>query len=73
MFPDRDALSAATGWSREDIDTIDVYANSPDVYSFPTFAQLRETIPDVFGNVRLQACGLYPLAERCPLLVLERL
>jgi SAM-dependent methyltransferase len=73
MFPDRDALSAATGWSREDIDTIDVYANSPDVYSFPTFAQLRETIPDAFGNVRLQACGLYPLAERCPLLVLERL
>jgi SAM-dependent methyltransferase len=73
MFSDRDVLSAATGWSREDIDTIDVYAKSPDVYSFPTLAQLRETIPDAFGNVRLQACGTYPLAERCPFLVLERL
>lgn len=73
MFADRDALSAATGWSRDDIDTIDVYANSPDVYSFPTFAQLRQTIPDTFARVRLVDCGSYPLAERCPILAMERL
>lgn len=73
MFADREMLAARTGWRAEDIETIDVYANSPDVYSFPNFAQLRETIPGAFGKVRLVACGSYPLAERCPLLVLERL
>jgi SAM-dependent methyltransferase len=72
MFPDRVQLAAATGWSAEDIETIDVYANSPDVYSFPTFAQLRETIPESFENIRLVDCGSYPLAERCPLLAMER-
>jgi SAM-dependent methyltransferase len=72
MFPDRAALSSATGWSREDIDTIDVYANSPDVYSFPTAAQLRETISETFANIRLVDCGSYPLAERCPILAMVR-
>jgi hypothetical protein len=73
VFSDRAALSAASGWSAMDIETIDVYKNSPDVYSFPNFAQLRETIPETFRNVRLKQAGSYPLAERCPLLVMERL
>ncbi|HSZ10876.1 MAG TPA: methyltransferase domain-containing protein [Rhizomicrobium sp.] len=73
VFPDRAALSAASGWSAMDIETIDVYKNSPDVYSFPNMAQLRETIPETFRNVRLMQAGHYPLAERCPLLVMERL
>ncbi len=72
MFPDRAALATATRWRAEDIETIDVYANSPDVYSFPNFAQLRETIPQGFANIRLVECGAYPLAERCPLLAMER-
>ncbi len=72
MFPDRGELAAVTGWSRQDIDTIDVYANSPDVYSFPTLRELRSTIPDTFENVRAVACGAYPLAERCPLLAMDR-
>jgi hypothetical protein len=72
MFADREELADATGWSGEDIATIDVYANSPDVYSFPNLAQLREAIPDAFTHIRLVACGAYPLAERCPILVMER-
>ncbi|HEY5236877.1 MAG TPA: class I SAM-dependent methyltransferase [Rhizomicrobium sp.] len=72
MFPDRAALSAATGWNDVDIETIDVYKNSPDIYSFPMLAQLRETIPETFHNVRLVQAGAYPLAERCPLIVMER-
>lgn len=72
MFPDRDTLCVATGWSRDDIDTIDVYANSPDVYSFPTFAQLHKTILDAFTEVRFVDCGSYPLAERCPILAMTR-
>jgi len=73
MFADREMLAGRTGWRADDIETIDVYANSPDVYSFPNFAQLRETIPEAFGKVRLIACGSYPLAERCPFLAMERL
>jgi SAM-dependent methyltransferase len=72
LLPDRDTLSAQTGWSMGDIETIDVYAQSREVYSFPTFAQLRETIADAFDDIRLVACGSYPLAERCPLLAMVR-
>ncbi len=72
LFPDRAALSVVTGWSDVDIETIDVYKNSPDIYSFPTLARLRETIPETFRNVRLVQAGAYPLAQRCPLIVMER-
>ncbi len=72
MFPDREMLAERTGWKGDDIETIDVYANSPDVYSFPNFSRLREVIPDDFANIRLIPCGGYPLAERCPFLAMER-
>jgi len=70
-FPDRKALAAKTGWAIEDIDTIDVYAGSPDVYSFATLSQLRETIPPSFKRVYVEAVGTYPLADRCPFLIAE--
>jgi SAM-dependent methyltransferase len=72
LFPDRTALSQASGWGNADIETIDVYKNSPGVYSFPTLSQLRETIPETFRGVRIQPAGKYPLAERCPLIIMER-
>jgi SAM-dependent methyltransferase len=72
VFPDRNALSAATGWSLEDIATIDVYENSPDVYSFATLSQLRAVVPKSFPRIYIEAVGSYPLADRCPFLVLER-
>jgi SAM-dependent methyltransferase len=70
--PDRDALAAATGWERADIDTIDAYENSPEIFSFPTMAQIRAVIPRAFQDVRVLPSGAYPLAERCPLLVMVR-
>jgi SAM-dependent methyltransferase len=70
-FPDRRALAAKTGWAIEDIDTIDVYAGSPDVYSFATLSQLRAVIPPSFKRVYVEAVGSYPLAERCPFLIAE--
>jgi SAM-dependent methyltransferase len=71
VFPDRKALAATTGWPIEDIDTIDVYAGSPDVYSFATLTQLRAVIPQSFKRVYVEAVGTYPLAERCPFLIAE--
>ena len=71
VFPDRKALAAATGWALEDIDTIDVYQGSPDAYSFATLSQLRAVVPKSFARVEVVAAGTYPLAERCPFMVME--
>jgi SAM-dependent methyltransferase len=71
-FPERDALAAERGWPREEIDTIDAYAGSDANYSFATRAQFLEIVPSEFVNPRFVEAGAYELAERCPLLVLER-
>lgn len=72
-FPDRDALAAATGWARERIDSIDVYRSSEVVYCFPTATELLAAVPDEwYGSPRLVPTTGYELAERCPLLVANR-
>jgi len=70
-YPDRAALAASSGWEPGDIETIDAYANSADVYSFPTLSQLRAAIPASFPDVQVVAAGTYALAERCPLVVIR--
>jgi len=70
--PDRDRLAAVTGWARSEIDTIDVYKSSPQVYSFPTRRQCLDVVPPAFAQVRFVGAGTYELAERFPLLVLDR-
>jgi SAM-dependent methyltransferase len=70
-FPDRAALTAKTGWSMVSINTIDVYAGSETTYCFATLAMLVDEASGWFGQVRVVPSGSYPLAERCPLLVLE--
>ncbi|AZO08525.1 MULTISPECIES: methyltransferase domain-containing protein [unclassified Mesorhizobium] len=69
-FPDRAALAAASGWSLCSIETIDVYAGSETTYCFATLAMLVDEARDWFSDVRVVPSGSYPLAERCPLLVL---
>ncbi|WP_214472726.1 class I SAM-dependent methyltransferase [Mesorhizobium sp. dw_380] len=70
LFPDREVLAAKTGWSMASINTIDVYAGSETKYSFATLAMLVDEASDWFEQVRVTPSGSYPLAERCPLLVL---
>lgn len=70
-FPDRTALSAATGWSLDDIEEIDAYDGKPMVYQFPTRRELLAHLPEIFANPRLVASGDYELAERCPILVAD--
>ena len=70
-FPDRAALARATGWAHEDIDTIDVYDGSGEVYSFPTRGELLALVPGGFAVARFIEAGSYPLAERCPFLIVE--
>ncbi|MGX7872311.1 class I SAM-dependent methyltransferase [Mesorhizobium sp. ORM6] len=71
LFPDREALAVRTGWSMASINTIDVYAGSETKYSFATLAMLLDEASAWFDRVRATPSGSYPLAERCPLLVLE--
>jgi SAM-dependent methyltransferase len=69
QHPDRDEFAKLTGWSREDIDTIDAYEKSATTYCFLTREQLASVIPDRFTGVTFVPSGTYELAERCPLLV----
>ncbi len=73
QFPDRSELVRMTGWSREQIDTIDFYKRSAALYGFPTRDQLFSVVSKVFPNARLIPAGTYELAERCPLLVADRM
>ena len=70
-FPDRAALALSSGWSLDDIATIDLYENSADVYCFPTEQQFASVVPSAFAPIRFLAVGTYELAERCPLLITE--
>lgn len=72
LFPDRDALSRATGWSRGAIDTIDAYRGSPLSYCFPDRAEFIRTLPHGIADVAFQNCGAYPLATCCPILTFQR-
>ena len=72
LFPDRDRLAQAAGWSRALIDEMDLYKGSPTVFSFATCERLAATAATSFVNIRFVPSGSYELAERCPLLVMER-
>jgi len=69
-FPDRDDLAHATGWSLDDIATIDAYRDSTLAYSYPTPESLRDCAAVHFDDVALATSGSYEGADHCPLLVL---
>jgi SAM-dependent methyltransferase len=69
LFSDRDEISRRTGWSREQIDTIDFYRGSTVAFHFPTQDQLRAVVSRIFADVKFVAAGTYEFAERSPLLV----
>ncbi|HEY1709944.1 MAG TPA: class I SAM-dependent methyltransferase [Rhizomicrobium sp.] len=73
LFFDRGALAEATGWPLAAIRSIDTYKDETAVFSFPTLGQLRSALPDALRLVRTLDTGTYELADRCPLLVIERL
>ena len=70
LIPDRNQLAAATGWSAEDIETIEAYRGSEALYSYPTLSQVRKTLHPSLHEIGLIQ-GSYELAERCPILILE--
>jgi ubiquinone/menaquinone biosynthesis C-methylase UbiE len=71
-FPDRRALASINGWDLEDIGTIDAYAGSTAIYSFPTLEQVLDQVRPIFGDARVLPSGNYEMAELCPLLVIDK-
>ena len=72
LFPDRAHLVSKSGWAIEDIETIDIYKDSPANYNFPTVAQFKGAVSQDFTISNIAPSGIYDLAERCPIMVLIR-
>jgi SAM-dependent methyltransferase len=70
-FPDRERLAQETGWSAATIAEIDAYRGSAMRLAFPTRAMFERAAAPRF-QTRWLAVGSYPLAARCPLLILGR-
>lgn len=60
-----------TGWDEEEIRTIEAYRDSSTVHFFPTLEEFRGVLAEDFTELSCTTSA-YPLAERCPLLVLRR-
>jgi len=73
LFGNRDELVRVTGWSREQVYTIDFYKDSSVFFSLPRQHQLLSVVSDVFPNARLVPSGTYEMSGLCPLLVADRI
>ncbi|MDX1944450.1 MAG: class I SAM-dependent methyltransferase [Pirellulaceae bacterium] len=60
-------LAVATAWSRETIQTIDAYRDSPGFQSFPTLSQFQAVAAEFF-TLESQFVPGYEMGDRCPML-----
>jgi hypothetical protein len=67
LFPDRAALSRATGWTLDVLAEIDEYRDAGWTMSFPTRCQFETALP----GARWGESGDYAMAELCPILVID--
>ena len=73
LVPDRGVLSAATGWTLDEIAEIDAYRGSGYVHCYPSRAELTAMAQRYWpAPTRFVETAGYPLADHCPLLLLER-
>jgi hypothetical protein len=64
-------LASVTGWDPAVIGAFDAYRDSPTVLVFPALAEFRSVLGEYFEEISCSH-STYPLAERCPVLVLRR-
>ncbi len=73
LFPDRAALVEASGWNLDTIAEIDAYRGSGYIHCYPSRSEIAAML-DLWWPARhhfIDTSG-YPLADHCPLLVLDR-
>lgn len=70
LFPDRTGLAQTAGWDPAAIAEMDAYKGSPYIHCYPSRRQLLERMPD-WARPRFVETQGYPLAERCPLLLVD--
>jgi SAM-dependent methyltransferase len=72
LFPDRQTLAAATGWPRSEIDAVDLTRDADYALAFPPVSTFTDLARRHFSEVRVVEASGYPLASRCPTLLLRR-
>ena len=73
LCSDRDQLAATTGWSRDAIDTIDLYVDGTNTIAFCDRAEYLSTIPDQAVDIQFTHMKDYDLAGNCPIMSWRRL
>lgn len=68
---DREAFSRDTGMKREDVDAIDAYQGSSEIYCLPTATSLSSVLGSNLRLVDYRPSGTYELAERFPIAVID--
>ncbi|MEZ5892539.1 MAG: methyltransferase domain-containing protein [Parvularculaceae bacterium] len=71
FWPDRELLAEKTGWERFDIDRFDALRGTGHRVAFPPRAAFAEAARRHFAHIDFVESAGYPLAERCPVLVLR--
>lgn len=68
--PEQEKLLQSLDWPVEVLATINIYKDSPSVYSFPTLQEVRDLFSSHFTEV---SCSFpsYELGERCPTLLFQ--
>jgi hypothetical protein len=66
-----DRLAADLGWPLDEIRTIEAYRGQPDVYWFPTTAELEAALEEDFVIVERRVPS-YEMGDRCPTYLLRR-
>ncbi|MBA2933135.1 class I SAM-dependent methyltransferase [Sphingomonas sp. CGMCC 1.13654] len=69
-LPDRAAIETATGWGAAEFAAIDAYRDAGSHLSYATRAEIASTLPEGATHRFVETEG-YPLADRCPLLVVD--
>jgi hypothetical protein len=72
LCTDRDQLSATTGWTRDAIDTIDLYLDGKNTIAFCDREEYLSTLPEYAVDVQFVNMTDYDLAENCPIMSWRR-
>ena len=72
LCKDRDQLAANTGWTRDAIDTIDLYLDGKNTIAFCDREEYLSTIPEHAVDIQFVNMTDYDLAENCPIMSWRR-